>query len=287
MRADSTPRRPGPSCSRREFLAATGALATVPLLARLARHPAGDPLGVQLYAVREAYRADPTATLTALAAMGYREVEYYDGLYSGDMGETRALLDRLGLVAPSGHMGLGRLEGNVGRAIHHARQLGHRYIIVPSLDRPDRTRAAYDDLAARLQRLAPHFRRAGITLGYHNHEYDIRPLEDGRSGLEVLLDALPAGEFAMEFDLFWAKAGGGDIAAYFRRYPQHFRLVHIKDMSAEGRQVDVGRGILDWPALLAAARAAGVRHWLAEIDDTPDALAFARTSYQYLASIAW
>ncbi len=274
--------------SRRQFLAATAA-ATLPLaFPHMASRPVGSaPLGVQLYAVRDAYKADPAGTLTALAQMGYREVEFYDGIYDADMGAKRALLDQLGLTSPSGHMGIARLERDPGRAIHVARQLGHRYAIVPSLD-VKATPEAYTDLAARLKRLAPGFARAGIKLGYHNHDYDLRPLEDGRTGLQILLEALPADVFAMELDLFWAKAGGGgDITRFFRQYPDHFRLVHIKDMGTDGKQVNVGAGVLDWPALLAAARAGGVEHWYAEIDDTTDQLGFARASYQYLNSISW
>src|SRR5262245_15160923 len=63
-------------------------------------------VGLELYAVRRAMRADPERTLAAVRAMGYDDVEL---LWSFDnFGRTpqqvRATLDHEGLRAPSAHM---------------------------------------------------------------------------------------------------------------------------------------------------------------------------------------
>ena len=50
--------------------------------------------------------------------------------------------------------------------------------------------------------------------------------------------------------------------------------------------VEVGSGALDFPAILAAARSAGVAHYFVEQDATPgDPVESLRKSYAYLAKL--
>lgn len=290
MTNDSAGRRRGPSISRRDFLVSSGFIAGLPALLPfpLAPHWAADyPLGLQLYTVRDALGKDFAGTLRQVAGFGYQEVELYDALYERNAREMRRALDRAGLAAPGGHFAFERLERDLERVIADAKALGHRFVIVPSIDDARRTPEGYADLAARFTRIGRALRQRGLRLGYHNHEYDVRPLEGGRSGLEILLDETPPGVFVYELDLYWARAGGADIPSLFRRYRGRFRLVHVKDMAADGSQTDVGAGTTDWAAILKAARRAGVRHWFIEIDDSKDPLAFARVSHRYLRKVSW
>jgi sugar phosphate isomerase/epimerase len=70
--------------------------------------------------------------------------------------------------------------------------------------------------------------------------------------------------------------------------------VHLKD-KAEGTPVqykegvpkatfkEVGKGVLDWPKILQAAHAAGVKHYFVEQDQTPgNPIDSLRMSYQYI-----
>jgi len=75
-------------------------------------------------------------------------------------------------------------------------------------------------------------------------------------------------------------------------------LVHLKD-KAKGTPVlyeeakvtpqtfkEVGAGVLDFPAILKAAAAAGSKHYFVEQDQTPgDPVASLRQSYEYLRNL--
>src|SRR3546814_21194691 len=77
---------------------------------------------------------------------------------------------------------------------------------------------------------------------------------------------------AFEIDTGWVAAAGHDPIATLKRYPGRFRLIHMKDIASETvpnyafKQMPAipGQGVLDWTALLPAAKAAGVTGWYVE-----------------------
>lgn len=91
-----------------------------------------DRVGVQLYTVRDQMEKDLPGTLERVAEIGYKEVELA-GLFGHDPYRVRALLDRLGLRAPSAHVSLEELRRDLAGQMHTARVLGNQYITVPAL----------------------------------------------------------------------------------------------------------------------------------------------------------
>jgi sugar phosphate isomerase/epimerase len=252
------------------------------------RHCTTRPWGIQLYTVREQARADLTGTLSTLAAMGYSEVEFA-GLYDHGAAEVRAMLDGAQLTAPAGHVAMETLsDARIERTIEDAVTLGHRYLVVPSIDGDPRSVEGYAAAAETFNRAGRTVRAAGLTLGYHNHDADFASLDGatgGRCGYDILLQRTDPALVAMELDLFWIRKGGRDAFDYLRSETGRFRMVHIKDMDASGRMVDLGLGVMPWRELLDAAAAAGVTHWFAEHDEPADAMAFARSAVQYLRTL--
>ena len=94
-------------------------------------------------------------------------------------------------------------------------------------------------------------------------------------------------------DVFWFMHGGADPVKYLNRYPSRFSLMHLKDMAkgtptglTTGRApnetcVAIGAGMLDWPAIIAAARKAGVKKYYIG-DESPIAHLQVPLSYRYL-----
>src|SRR6187431_3519872 len=64
-----------------------------------------DRIGVQLYSVRDRMEKDFAGTLEGVAKIGFKEVEFA-GYYNRAPEEVRSIIDRLGLRAPSSHIGL-------------------------------------------------------------------------------------------------------------------------------------------------------------------------------------
>lgn len=269
------------SCSRRDFLSTIGGLALSGVA--LAESPSR-PLGIQLYTVRDPLASDFEGTLAQLAKIGYKEVEFA-GLHGHPAKAVRALLDRLGLKAPGGHYGLPDIQEKLDQTIGEARTLGFKYVIIPWLPEEFRSRDGFAQIAELLNRAGEKLRAASLRLGYHNHDFEFAELKDRGIGYDVLLEKTDPGLVWFELDLFWIRKGGRDALDYFRRYPNRYRLVHIKDMASNGTMVDIGKGAIHWTELLGAAREAGVQHFLAEHDGASDSLRFAKTSFDYLSKL--
>jgi sugar phosphate isomerase/epimerase len=240
-------------------------------------------IGIQLYTVRGLMQRDAAGTLEKLAKIGYEEVEFA-GLYGKSAKEMRALLDRYGLVAPSSHIGTAEMRGEWERTLADAVTLGQRYITCAWIDQSDRTLNGYREIADLFDRSGEAARRAGLQLCYHNHDFEFTRVE-GIVPYDLLLRECDRELVKMEMDIFWLVKGGRDPLEYFQWYPGRFPLLHVKDMDAAGRMVDVGRGTIGFRGIFQHAAKAGMQHFFVEHDEPKDPLATARASYDYLRSL--
>jgi len=63
------------------------------------------------------------------------------------------------------------------------------------------------------------------------------------------------------------------------------KLVHLKDMAPDGDMADVGAGVMDYGALLKAAKAAGAEHFIVEHDRPADPWASVEASLTHLRAL--
>jgi sugar phosphate isomerase/epimerase len=267
---------------RRSFLTALGALAAgLPATRLLAAGPRC-PFGVQLYTLREALARDLTGTLRQVAEIGYQEVEFA-GYHGHSTREVRSALTAAGLQAPAAHVSLEALRDQLDSTIETAAEIGHRYLFLPWIPESERTLDGYRRLGEMMNRAAERAIRSGLRVGYHNQAYDFAPIE-GQVPLEVLVRATDE-RVRHELDVYWAVAGGADPVAWLTRFGGSFAAVHLKDRTRDGQMVDVGAGAIDFPGVLAAAEAAGIRHCFVEHDSPVSPLASIRAGRDYLTRL--
>ena len=74
---------------------------------------------------------------------------------------------------------------------------------------------------------------------------------------------------------------GFEAATFLSNYPGRFISLHLQDWSpADKKTVAVGKGIVDWKKLFAAARKGGVRNYFVELD-----MDMMKGSYPYLSEL--
>jgi sugar phosphate isomerase/epimerase len=225
-----------------------------PAIHRGASSVTSNPPALQLYTVREELAGDRKGTLERVASLGYGAVEPFD-IVNDPVG-LRADMDAAGLAACSVHATPAGERADA--VLSAAGTLGAGTVIVPHMP-PARFGSVQSvkDLAAELNAMAARSAEAGLRLGYHNHDFELSSIVDGRPALEVLADALDD-EVLLEVDTYWAAVGGQDVPALLGRLGERVRFLHVKDgpVTKDDPMTAVGAGRMPVAEILAAATSA-------------------------------
>jgi sugar phosphate isomerase/epimerase len=169
--------------------------------------------------------------------------------------------------------------------IEKATAVGNDYVTVAWLNPEDRQ--SLDDY----RRWADTFNQAGevcrengIRLAYHNHDFELLPI-DGQLPFDILLSETDPALVDFELDMFWVRKAGQDIINVLNKAPGRFTMAHIKDMDEQGNMVEVGTGVINFESILANEAAMGLRHLFAEHDEPADPFKSVAISHLALASI--
>ncbi len=251
-------------------------------------------IAAQLYTVRAHTQTpdDLARTLRRIRDIGYSAVQV-SAVGPVDAGLLGRMLADAGLACCATHVPLDRLRADPAGVVADHQLWGCRYVAVGGYF-PDRPAAAdWDRFADDLNAVAAAYAGSGLRLGYHNHSHELATFNDGttrRTALARLVDRLDPAVF-LEVDTYWIAHGGGDPAAWIASLPGRVPCVHLKDLGiaypAEQQMREVGEGNLNWPAVLAACRSAGVEWHVVEQDtcyrDPFESLAI---SYRHLLAMA-
>ena len=247
-------------------------------------------IGLQMYTVRDQLTKDFDATVEQIAKIGYRNLEFA-GYYNRTPEQVRALLDRVGAVSRSAHIGAQLMRQDAAAQIRSAKTIGQEYITLPSYNWGREGLAGWRKGIAEFNTWGAMCRDAGLKLAYHNHANEFAPLE-GTTGYDVLLKEADPALVDFELDLYWAKFADQDPVALFAKYPGRFTMWHVKDMSVTGTQkgmTPVGKGTMDFKAIFANARQSGMKYFFVEHDTAGQypggSLASVQASYDYLRQL--
>jgi sugar phosphate isomerase/epimerase len=255
------------------------------------------PVGLQLWSLREYLPKDLQGVLTKVRALGFREVEGA-GLWKHTAAEMRAALDKAGLRCQSAHIGFERLRDNLEAAFTEVKTVGATWVVCPWIPHEDNTFTREDALnaAEAFNGFGTAAADAGLRFGYHCHGYDFVPSTEGTLFDTVAANTDPQ-RVAFQIDVFHAFHGGADPAKLIERYKARVVSLHLKDLkkgvevkvgaatAPADVDVPVGSGQIDLPAVLRAAKQAGVKLYYIE-DESPDPWGHIPQSIEYLKEIS-
>ncbi|WDF54019.1 sugar phosphate isomerase/epimerase family protein [Mucilaginibacter sp. KACC 22063] len=285
--------------TRRTFLTQAGLIGAGMLLApKFSSAKITGKVGLQLYTLREELPKDVKGVIAKIAAAGYKEVETFGyskehGFWGLSATEFSALLKKHGLTSPSGHYGMDALlaEGKLGEideAIEAARILGQQYIVMPYVDEKFRKTAAdLKNIATKLNLAAKRVEKAGLKMGYHNHNFEFEKV-DGVMLYDILLKETHADLVHFEMDIYWVVRSGQDPVKWLEAYPGRFTMVHVKDMDKQNHDLntEVGKGTIDFKSIFKHTQKAGVRHYIVEQENFKiDPFVSITQSSKYLRSL--
>ncbi|RXD05696.1 sugar phosphate isomerase/epimerase [Sphingomonas sp. UV9] len=255
--------------SRRNLLAGSGAVAALAFIpsASAAQLKA---IGLQLYTIREIFAKDPVGTLGKVAKIGYREVEFGGGGYDGmDHAMLRRTMDKLGLTAPSVHIGYDALLKQFDQSVTMAKTLGATTVVLPYMTDEHRNEAGWNAALPNFNRFATDLKKAGLGFAYHNHDFEFTTKPGGVSLYDRLLKETDPALVKLELDLYWALHAGENLTTLIERLSSRLYAYHVKDMRPDRSMTAVGAGTIDFGALFKLKGSAGVRHFYVENDEAP------------------
>ncbi len=284
-------------------------------------------IGLQLFSIPKLLDADFEGTMAMLASLGYKEIEFFgpyefsvqsekehwapiglqlgmhgSGYYGLTAKQVRDVLDLNGMTSPSMQTDLESLCTRMSELAEAAHIVGHRYVILPSLRAEHRDSLdSYKRAADMFNEIGANAVKEGIRFAYHNHGYGFAEI-NGQIPIHMLLERTDPALVDMQMDIYWTSVGGADPIELLTRYPNRYRLLHIKDMTTPVRfagdggdpsqwiemfpyMADVGDGVFDLSGILSQARKSGVQHFIVERDLAPNADAMLANSYKYLVEL--
>ena len=234
------------------------------------------------------------------------------------------MLDEAGLTNPSGHYLLPDLLKDLDSKIEFAKDMGQHYMVVSVPWIADVSRVHADPKTGRLgfliamlaaltlddykwsaeqfNQVGEQLKKAGLQLAYHNHNFEFKKFEGGVTGYGEFLRLTDPDLVKLEMDCGWVTVAGHDPVEYLRKFPDRYRLLHIRDFKkgftptnklggiSEGALVPaaLGHGGIDYSKVLSAAKESHVASTFVEQEppfkEMP-ALEAMKVDYEYLHNL--
>jgi sugar phosphate isomerase/epimerase len=232
-------------------------------------------IAAQLYTVRDFCTSSPdlAQTATKLRAIGY-EAAQASGI-SADISpsEIRTILSDAGMAICATHENSDLIRSNPLAVVERLQAMGVTHTAYPYPSGVDFSDvAAVKAMVSDLDVAGAVLREHGCTLSYHNHA-----IEFLRIGGETLMDyiarATSPENLKFELDTYWVQFGGANPVEWCKKAAGRLPILHCKDYGFGSNNqpffAEIGYGNLDFPAIIAAADAAGCEWFVVEQDTCP------------------
>ena len=240
--------------------------------------------GLQAYSVRDHLETEEqlVATFKELAAMGYSHI-HTASIHVFPAEFLKKAADEAGLTFCGTHYPWDRVSGNVELTVAEHKALGTTNIGIGGMPAEARNDLAglnkfIDDFNA----LADLYSKYGFKLTYHNHSFEFKKLEDGRTLFDHLIDKLNPETTSFVLDTYWCQHGGIDVRAMIEKLAGRVDILHIKDMAAavpykleNGTTIaapaitEVGSGNINFKDIIPLAEKCGAKYFVVEDDRAP------------------
>ena len=236
--------------------------------------PKKKQLGIATYSVK-GLESDIEGAFKSLQSDGYAvmEISNYNARNRTVAGyspaEYAALASTYGMDIISSHarakFDVKDVEGTLaawGQIFDDHKALGCKYVVFPmnfwSSD-VEQLKSECD----LMNRVGEEANKRGLKFGYHNHSMEFEMVEGTDQLLEdFLITHTDPEKVFFQMDVFWVTQGGQDPVTYLKKYPDRFKVLHIKDDYVIGES-----GKIDFEAIFKQFYKNGHQDWFVEIEE--------------------
>ena len=246
------------------------------LLLAFAVNSADNPkkhIGIATYSVK-GLESDIEGAFKSLSEAGYvtMEISNYNagnGTIAGyKPADYAALAEKYGLKIISSHA---RAKFDVkdepgtiaswGKVFDDHKLIGCKYVVFPM----NMWAGSFEVLKQEcdlMNKIGEEANKRGIKFGYHNHHMEFATIAGTDQMYEdyLIANTDPAKVF-FQMDVYWVTQGGQDPVAYLKKYPDRFKVLHIKDDYVIGES-----GKIDYKAIFNQFYKNGNEDWFVELE---------------------
>ncbi len=248
-------------------------------------------IGIQLYSLRNQFPKDVPGTFAKIKEWGIKYLEDgNDGTYGYPMDEYKAMLKANDLQMVSVSAPFEELRDAPETVLARAKNYDAKYVVcfwIPH-NGTDFTMKDTQKALAVFNKAGEVLKSGGVELLYHPHGYEFRAHED-MTLMDYMIRNSP--NFNFEMDVYWFALPGEDPVAWLQKYPNEFKLMHLKDcekgvgVSHTGESdvennVVLGTGQVNIAGVVAEAKKLGMEYLFIEdessrvVDQVPNSLLF-------------
>lgn len=264
-----------------------------------------DNIGLQLWTVRNEIVSNPAATLSKVAALGYKQLE---GMNLPQVVQLKEQAADFGLDIHSSFFqwsyltnnwelankrGIQKIKGvdSIDHLIELANKSELRNLTFGYLFEEERSLEDFKKWSDALNITGEKCKKAGITLSYHNHDFEFVN-HDGTNAYQLLIDRLDPKLVQFELDIFWVKVTGHDPLQLLKQLDGRVSFLHLKDLKSSPSSlssnippdqfVPLGKGIIDLPSILDEANKQNIKYCFVEQDQSDNPLNSIKDSILWL-----
>lgn len=255
-------------------------------------------IGLQMGSFRDLFRQDVRIAFARMQELGIRELEG-GGSRGMDREEYKKLLKEYDLKIVATGAAFERLEqkDSLQKIISNAKDFGAKFVVCYWIPH-DGDNFTYENMKRAVNvfnAAGKTLKENGLTLAYHPHGYEFRTYKEGKGTLfEYMMDNTNPEYVSYQMDVFWIKNPGEDPVALLKKYPDRWKMLHLKDRrigtpnNPNGRQdkesnVVLGTGDVGIAEIMKTAKALGIKHYFIEdessraLEQVPKSIAFLRS----------
>lgn len=228
--------------------------------------------GVQTFTIRREQKKDLLAAYLPLIRLGVRKFEVARIDFSEQNAKVlKSLVDEYGIEIVSVQVKPKYVFGAFDRIVAFCHTVGCPSVVISML--PFRcilgAEAHFDRFVATLDDWTERYAKEGIALAYHHHNWEYVKLASGERRMDALLSRTKKLRFV--HDTYWTARSGVSPAEQIRRFRGRLLGIHLRDLTLRKRGLRVlcsdaaiGDGVIDFSAVLSAARSVGCRYTVIE-----------------------
>jgi sugar phosphate isomerase/epimerase len=236
--------------------------------------PGKKQLGIATYSVK-GLESDLEGTFKSLQGDGYTvmEIANYnarEGTVAGmSPAEYAALVAKYDMDIISSHararFDVNDVDGTLaawGKLFDDHKAMGCKYVVFPMNRWADNVQDMKVECDL-MNKIGEEANKRGILFGYHNHNFEFENIPGTEQRIEdFLLDNTDPDKVFFQMDVFWVTQGNADPIAYLKKYPDRFKVLHIKDDYVIGES-----GKIDFKTIFEQFYKNGHKDWFVEIEE--------------------